>query len=123
MPKDPVGRAKTRFFVNAADTRFTFRAQSDEELDKSLEYMQSLLPSDAKYAIGDEFTIADAAFAPALAFFDIILRLKSFTPEGKKRQEIANKYEKLWKYLDRVKERECFQKAYAEVSLLFGVDL
>ncbi|KAH9016118.1 glutathione S-transferase [Lactarius pseudohatsudake] len=68
LPKDPVERARVRFFIDAVSTRvspataaFFFRGESPDAFI-------------ATFAAGDHFTIADAAIAPFLARWELQLR-------------------------------------------------
>ncbi|KAH7925067.1 glutathione S-transferase C-terminal-like protein [Leucogyrophana mollusca] len=74
LPKDPVLRAKARFFIEVVSSKFSpsyvgfvLRGESYDNVLKGVEAIQELLPESGKYAIGDEFTIADAAFTPFFA--------------------------------------------------------
>ncbi|KAG6843460.1 hypothetical protein H0H93_000918, partial [Arthromyces matolae] len=79
LPTDPVLRAKVRFFIhtvtNTIESTFlavVLRGEPVEKVLESIEKIQSLLPNEG-YAIGSQFTIADAAVAPFLARLEVIL--------------------------------------------------
>ncbi|EIW78785.1 thioredoxin-like protein, partial [Coniophora puteana RWD-64-598 SS2] len=70
MPSDPVQRAKVRFFHNTVDTvlipaLFTWLINSApaSTIVEALKKVQELLPDNGAFAIGDQFTIADASIA------------------------------------------------------------
>ncbi|EIW74072.1 glutathione S-transferase C-terminal-like protein [Coniophora puteana RWD-64-598 SS2] len=82
LPKDPVKRAAARLFVKLLDTKLVppqFAWMQDgappDEIFEVLQTLQTLLPEDGqgKYAVGDEFTIADAALAPMWARIRLIV--------------------------------------------------
>jgi glutathione S-transferase len=74
LPKDPLTRARARFFVETVSSKlipkyyaFAMRGESYEPLLQAFEEVQGLLPKDAQYAVGNEFTVADIAFTPFIA--------------------------------------------------------
>jgi len=73
MPADPIQRSKVRFFIEAVSARFftayspwvrNTDSQAEENLLKAIEFIQDLLPESAKFAVGDNYTIADACITP-----------------------------------------------------------
>lgn len=87
----------------------------------AIEAIQDLLPSQG-YAVGPEWTIADAAITPFLA-----RALTTFKHdiggydegEGKKLWELLqkdNKYARFRKYYDDVTSRQSFKETFFEVS-------
>ncbi|EIW81747.1 hypothetical protein CONPUDRAFT_89406 [Coniophora puteana RWD-64-598 SS2] len=79
MPTNPVAHAKVRLFIDSIDSYFdkTFvgfvaKGESYTTVLDGLREVQKLLPdpSAGKWAIGEQFTIADAAFAPFIARID-----------------------------------------------------
>ncbi|KAI0062708.1 glutathione S-transferase [Artomyces pyxidatus] len=80
LPATPVERAKTRFFIDAVSTKvlpayfaFVLRGEAPDKLFAALEDAQALLPPTG-FAVGENFTIADAAVAPFLGRADIMLK-------------------------------------------------
>jgi glutathione S-transferase len=80
LPKDPVLRAKVRFFVDATTKHvenplydFVRGQGSYEDVLKGFEFFQGLLEEAEDFAVGDCYTIADACISPHLA------RLKTVT--------------------------------------------
>jgi glutathione S-transferase len=83
LPKDPVLRARVRFFIDAVSTKFVpafygtiVHAESSDGFFKAVKAIQDLLPAEGKgeYAIRDEFTLADAAIAPFIGRVDLTLK-------------------------------------------------
>ncbi|KAG1717456.1 hypothetical protein EDB19DRAFT_1922904 [Suillus lakei] len=79
LPKDPVLRAKVRFFVNAVTKHIeepcTAFVQGREPYDnalKGIEFIQRLLEEGRDFAVGDHYTIADACISPLLARLKIV---------------------------------------------------
>ncbi|KLO05880.1 glutathione S-transferase [Schizopora paradoxa] len=126
LPKDPVQRAKARFFIDAISKipsswhAFMSRGESPDALIGSLESIQNLLSEGKEFAVGDEFTTADAAIAPFLARIATTLGndIGVFAEgEGKKVYEAiwkSPKFVKLQKYYENVTARESFQKTWNE---------
>ncbi|KAJ7794539.1 hypothetical protein B0H14DRAFT_3888693 [Mycena olivaceomarginata] len=108
LPKDPVQRAKVRFFIDAPFEPFW----------DALEQLQALLPADKKYAVGDEFTAADIAIAPFLARMEVWLRndIGAYKEgEGKKAAEYfftGDRFARLVKYFEDIKARDSFKATF-----------
>jgi len=73
IPKDPVLRAKARFFIEVvsskyapAQNKFIMRGEGYEGLLAAVEAIQDILPTSGSYAIGEQYTIADIAITPFL---------------------------------------------------------
>ncbi|KDQ53770.1 hypothetical protein JAAARDRAFT_197211 [Jaapia argillacea MUCL 33604] len=131
LPKSPVQRAKARFFIDAVSTKFLpkflgfvvrGKAEGGEALYKAIEELQALI--EGKYALGDEWSIADAALTPFLARLELSLR-KGFggfkEGEGTKllgRLKEGTKFEVFWKYFENVTQRESFKKTFDEDYLV-----
>lgn len=127
LSNNPVQRAKARAFASAGHTLIYtgWREMVDgnsEELYNSLTQIQTLLPDGTKYAIGEEFSLADVAIAPWLARLELVLENDIFGKVGKgaglKMFEVYNstKYDKLRAYSKRVQERPSVKKTYLRVS-------
>jgi len=132
LPKDPVLRAKARFFIDAVGTKlnpkfFAFVHRGDaggaEGLLQGIDDIQKLLP-DEGYAVGKDYTIADAAVTPFLARMEISLKydLGSFdVGEGVKVYETLQadpKFARFRKYFNDSKARPSFQKTFDESYLV-----
>ncbi|KLO10067.1 glutathione S-transferase [Schizopora paradoxa] len=127
LPKDPVQRAQVRFFIDAVSNKvpanwfaFMARGESPDALISGLETIQSLLPEGKKFAVGDEFTIADAAIAPFLTRIATTLGNDIGVYEegqGKKVYETiwkSPKFAKLQKYYENLTERSSVRETYNE---------
>ncbi|KAJ7306213.1 glutathione S-transferase [Mycena albidolilacea] len=125
LPKDPVERAKVRFFIDAVSNKFlptymgpVARGQPFEPFWDALEQLQALLPADKKYAVGDEFTAADIAIAPFLARMEVWLRndIGAYKEgEGKKAAEYfftGDRFARLVKYFEDIKARDSFKATF-----------
>ena len=136
LSKDPVERAKARFFIDAVSNKVPgnwfahmARGESSDALIAGLEFIQDLLPDGKKYALGDDFTIADAAIAPFLARIETTMKndigvFKS--GEGKKTWEqifTSPKFEKFQKYFENIKSRDSFKSTWDEVRLFLLSDV
>ncbi|KAG1717458.1 thioredoxin-like protein [Suillus lakei] len=130
LPKDPVLRAKVRFFVNAATKHLEepcyafvqWREPYDNAL-KGIEFIQGLLEEDGDFAVGDHYTIADASISPLLARLKIVIEtdIGKF-PVGmgyKLGEELKGpKYAKFMKYVQRILERPSLKKTHDEESAI-----
>ncbi|KAG1863096.1 hypothetical protein F4604DRAFT_1785289 [Suillus subluteus] len=117
LPKDPVSRAKVRFFVDASTKHveaplhdFLRGDGSYENVLKGIEFVQGLLEESGDFAVGDHYTIADACISPLLTRLKIITEndLGRF-PVGlgfKLGEELKGpKFTKFTKYVDQILER------------------
>ncbi|KAF9027234.1 glutathione S-transferase [Hymenopellis radicata] len=134
LPSSPVERAQARFFIDTFANKFSpaymgfiTRAESKEPLFAAFEALQNLLVQNGgkKFAVNDDFTIADAAVLPFFARFETVLSndLGAYD-EGEGKQLLNtlatdSKYKVFWDYFQRLKARESFKKTYWPVSFLF----
>jgi len=123
LPKDPVLRAKARFFVETVTPKFTgayqaalSRGEDPEGLLPVIEIIQNLLPAQG-YAVG-EWSIADAAVTPFFARAETTFKndIGKFE-EGKgsatwKKIETDDKYARFKKYYTDLKNRESFKETF-----------
>ncbi|KAG2095915.1 thioredoxin-like protein [Suillus discolor] len=79
LPKDPVLRAKVRFFVDVTTKQveaplydFIRGQESYDNVLKGIEFIQGLLEEGRDFAVGDHYSIADACISPGLARLKII---------------------------------------------------
>ncbi|KAF7292038.1 Glutathione S-transferase [Mycena indigotica] len=125
LPRDPVQRAKVRFFIEEVSNRFLpaymgplARGQPWEPLWNALDVIQRLLPDDKTYAVGDDFTAADIAIAPFLARLEVMLRhdIGAYPAgEGTKAAEYffdGGRFTKLLRYYDAIKARESLKNTF-----------
>ena len=134
LPKDPVDRARVRFFIDVFSTnvhkfahKFFVSGADAEEVPRAfiaaVAELQELLPQDAQFAVGDHFTIADAAFVPFFAFWEVSFRhdLGKF-PVGtgpRLYHELfeSERFARLQKYYANVSSRESFKNSFDAVRL------
>ncbi|KAF5344350.1 hypothetical protein D9758_013280 [Tetrapyrgos nigripes] len=136
LPTSPVLRAKARLFIDAISNKFVpsfykFQALGDSSpqniasMFEAVEITQRLLADPEKekegggeYALGKEFSNADAAIAPFLVRWEIGLSedIGAYEEgEGKKVWDLLSKeakYERFRRYLRVLKERESVKKTY-----------
>ncbi|KAN0130521.1 Glutathione S-transferase, C-terminal-like protein [Lactarius tabidus] len=128
LPKDPVDRARVRFIIDAVSTKliplagavFVWGGAPDapDTFVAGLAEFQELLSPTTHFAVGDHFTIADAAIAPFLGFWDVFLPndLGKF-PEGtgpRLYQELfqSARFARLQKYFANISSRESFKNSF-----------
>jgi len=85
--------------------------------------IQDILPDGAKYAIGDQYTIADIAITPFWARLSVLLQkgIGSYKDEERKSflKALENpKYAKFNAYVQRLLERQSFKSTFHEVRPL-----
>ncbi|KAH8978318.1 hypothetical protein EDB86DRAFT_3090812 [Lactarius hatsudake] len=124
LPKDPVERARVRFFIDATVTKLTaptsafFHGGSPDGFIAALGEIQELLPPAANFAVGDHFTIADAAIAPFLARWELRLRndLGKFEEGTGLRvyEELfqSERFARLQKYYASISSRDSFKNSF-----------
>lgn len=116
--------------MDAVSTKFgpafsgaVLRGEPVENVLKAVEDIQDLLPQEGrgKYAIGDEFTLADISVAPFFARVDVILK-NDFglhaKGEAKKVYDVLQsdpKYARFRQYFADLKARESYQNTFDEV--------
>ncbi|OAX42460.1 glutathione S-transferase C-terminal-like protein [Rhizopogon vinicolor AM-OR11-026] len=128
LPADPVLRAKARFFIEIVSSKFTsnwmkFASGNPEVTHTTLlngvDAIQDILPDGAKYAIGDQYSIADIAFTPFWARFMLVLQkgIGSYKDEERKNflKAIEDpKFTKFNGYVQRLLERQSFKSTFHE---------
>ena len=132
LPSSPVERAKVRLFIDAVDTRFQgplfgflTKGDTSEALTTALEQVQSFLPAGSEFAVGNHFTIADAALLPLLTSLNVILNSQHGGFKISERDHVLKEYqserfEKIRSYFEKNKAKRNFQQAVAkEVSHLW----
>ena len=130
-PADPIQRARARaFIVTSNEIMYTaWRAcviyRTSKDLDpifKALDYIQSRLPDNALYAIGDHFSAADISVAPWFPRFEMLFEKDFFGHyeiELVRRAEAlyrSAKYDKIRKYGDGLRARPSVANTFPEVS-------
>ncbi|TFY68666.1 hypothetical protein EVG20_g3469 [Dentipellis fragilis] len=128
-PKEPVDRARARLFIDRTSTVFTslyafmLRGGAVEALVDSLRNLQTLLPPGGGWALGSDFTFADAAVAPFIGRIEVYLRNdlgKYPVGQGPKlyRQLFEDaEFARLQQYWKDISARPSFKATYDEVSV------
>jgi hypothetical protein len=105
------------------------QGKDDGKLDGFMtvvEEMQRMISNEGEYVMGKEFTIADICVAPALGRIWVALENdlgKYGVGEGRKVYEKLKgeeKYERIRRYVDKIRERESFKSTFDEVSTRLG---
>lgn len=125
LPKDPVQRAKARFFIETVSPKISgthyeiLRGNKDPTaILEVVDIIQNLLPSEG-YAVG-EWSIADAAVTPFFARAEVALKNdigKYVEGKGKSTWEILQKdekYARFRRYFGDLKSRASFQETFYE---------
>ncbi|EIW74797.1 thioredoxin-like protein [Coniophora puteana RWD-64-598 SS2] len=124
LPKDPVERAKVRLFVDAVNTHFasTFvgfivKGDSYQTVIDGARAVQKLLPDHGKWAIGNQFTIADIALAPFISRIELASKRgvgKYAAGENKLVLDALNspEFAKLKAYSANLQERPSFKATF-----------
>ncbi|KAH9054963.1 hypothetical protein EDB87DRAFT_1580108 [Lactarius vividus] len=133
LPKDSVERARIRFFIDAVSTKvsppffaFYLRGESPDTFIAAVAEIQELLPPAAQFAVGDHFTIADAALAPFLGRWELLLRndLGKFEegtgPRVHKELFQTERFARLQKYYASISSRESFKSSFDPVLVVCG---
>ncbi|TFY53118.1 hypothetical protein EVG20_g10258 [Dentipellis fragilis] len=130
-PKDPVALARARFFIDQVSTKvlppffaFSMRGEAPDALLKALKELQALLPPGGGFAVGPEFSIADAAFAPFLGRLELNLRHDlGLYPVGEglkvhKQVFEGAEFARLQQYFKDIVARPSFKTTFDEAYLL-----
>ncbi|KAG2364199.1 hypothetical protein BDR07DRAFT_1375252 [Suillus spraguei] len=130
LPKDPVLRAKVRFFIDATikhiEGTYLAFVQGNESFDnvlKAIEFIQELLEEGSDFAVGEHYTIADACISPHLARLKIVTEtgIGNF-PAGmgyKLGEELEGlKFAKFRKYAQRMLGRPGFKQIHDEEAVI-----
>ncbi|KAH9477358.1 Glutathione S-transferase U5 [Psilocybe cubensis] len=123
LPKDPILRAKARFFVETVTPKFSgayyaalTRGEDPDQILGAIEVIQNLLPPEG-FAVG-EWSIADAAVLPFFARAEVTIGndIGKFE-EGKGKATWAKiendeKYARFKKYFNDLKSRDSFKETF-----------
>ena len=129
LPNDPVLRAKARFFIDSFSNKFSphymswVRGGPVEEYYTAVDAVQALLPLNEKWAVGDQFTIADVAAASFFARARVVLKngLRSLAAngedwEGSYKAFLSDpKYARYNKYVEDLLSRDTVKATFDEV--------
>jgi glutathione S-transferase len=117
LPTDPVQRAQARFFVDQVNNKFSNKYAAHvvqgapaADLIAGAEAIQALLPADKKFALGDDFTVADIAIAPFLLRAEIVFGFKD--PENVLSTFQSEKLARFWKYYQDLKAHPHVQSTF-----------
>jgi glutathione S-transferase len=128
LPADPVLRAKARFFIELVSTKFSpnymkFASGNPEVTHATLlagvDAIQGILPDGAKYAVSDQYTIADIALAPFWARFNVLVQKGIGAYKDEERKSFLKaledpKYAKFNGYVQRLLARQSFKSTFHE---------
>jgi len=131
LPKDPVERARVRFFNDAFSTKalpltlslFHGSAEPDAFIAAVAE-IQELLPATGKFIVGDRFTIADAMIAPAIGRWSLYFQndIGKYAEGTGLRlyQELfqSERFARLQKYYANISSRESFKNSFDTEHIL-----
>ena len=133
LPKDPVQRAHVRFFIDAVSNKLTppwaaffLRGEAPDKFIEATAEIQDLI-SPSGFAVGDHFTIADAAIAPFLGRWELLFRNdigKFAEGEGKRVHEIlfqSERFARLQKYFANISGRQSFKNSFDSVRASHGL--
>jgi len=131
LPKDPIERARVRFFIDAFSTKvfprhiaLFFRGQAPDAFVAAVAEIQELLSGSGPFAVGDHFTIADAAIAPFIGRWALNLQNDvGKYAEGtglRVYQELfqSERFARLQKYYANISSRESFENSFDSEYLL-----
>ena len=133
LPKGPVQRARVRFFIDAITNKlsasyaaFSSGAGLPDKFIEALAEVQDLL-SPSGFAVGDHFTIADAAIAPFLGRWELLFRNdvgKFAEGAGKRVHEVlfqSERFARLQKYFADISSRQSFKNSFDSVRASHGL--
>jgi len=123
LPKDPILRAKARFFIETVTPLFAgawrgflARGEDPAAIFKAVDVIQNLLPAEG-YAVGP-WSIADAAVTPFFARAEVSLKNDiGVYEEGKGKAtwetlETDPKYARFRQYFNDIKSRDSFKETF-----------
>ena len=129
LPKDPVQRARVRFYIDAITNKlsapyaaFSSGAESPDKFIEALAEVQELISPDG-FAVGDRFTIADAAIAPFLGRWELLFRndVGRFAEgTGTRVHEVlfqSERFGRLQKYFAKISSRQSFKNTLDSVRV------
>ena len=129
LPKDPVQRARVRLFIDTVANKlhepfvaFFYRGEAPDNFVAAVAEIQELF-SPSGFAVGNHFTIADAALAPFLGRWELNLRNdagKYAKGTGPRIHELlfrSERFARLQKYFDNITSRQSFKNTFDSVRL------
>ncbi|KIY65402.1 hypothetical protein CYLTODRAFT_432235 [Cylindrobasidium torrendii FP15055 ss-10] len=136
IPKDPIVLAKARLFIESFSSTFVpayaalFSGQEGAEKLKAA--MKTVIQArqqegNRKYAVSDEFTIADAAVVPFIARAELLFS-KDLTKAGGSRgsefiaeAKVDASLKPFWDYYALLKERESFKSTWSPDAVVVAI--
>lgn len=128
LPKDPVQRARVRFFIDSLSKlaapfiAFSHGGESPDKFIEALAEVQELLSPDG-FAVGERFTIADAAIAPFLGNWELRFRneVGRFAEGvGMRLHDVffqSERFARLQKYYANISSRQSFKNTLDSVRV------
>ena len=133
LPKDPVERARVRFFIDAFSTKvfprhlgLFVRGEDPDAFVAAVAEIQELLPPTAKFAVGDHYTIADAAIAPSIGRWALYLEndvgkyAEGAGPVAYQQLFQSERFARFQKYYANLSSRESFKNSFDSVGCVGG---
>jgi len=130
LPKDPIQRARVRLFIHAVATKlheafvaFFYRGEAPDNFVAAVTEIQELL-SPSGFAVGNHFTIADAALAPFVGRWELNLRNdvgKYAEGTGPRIHELlfrSERFARLQKFYDNITSRQSYKTSFDSEYLL-----
>ena len=129
LPKDPVERARVRSFIEVTTkvsqpfVAFLYRGEAPDNFIAAVAEIQELL-SPSGFAVGDRFTIADAALAPFLGRWELFFRndvgkyVEGTGPRVYQELFQSERFARLQKYFANISSRQSFKNSFDSVRLL-----
>ncbi len=129
LPKDPVERARVRSFIDTVTNKvsqpfvaFLYRGEAPDNFIAAVAEIQELL-SPSGFAVGDRFTIADAALAPFLGRWELFFRndigkyAEGTGPRVYQELFQSERFARLQKYFANISSRQSFKNSFDSVRL------
>jgi len=130
LPKDPIQRAHVRLFIHAVANKlheafvaFFYRGEAPDSFVAAITEIQELL-SPSGFAVGNHFTIADAALAPFVGRWELNLRNdvgKYAEGTGPRIHELllrSERFARLQKFYDNITSRQSYKTSFDSESVL-----
>ncbi|KAH9958228.1 glutathione S-transferase [Russula dissimulans] len=130
LPKNPVQRARVRLFIDVVANKlhqpfvaFFYRGEAPDNFVAAVTEIQELL-SPSGFAVGDHFTIADAALAPFIGRLELNLRNdvgKYAEGTGPRIHELlfrGERFARLQRYYDNITSRQSYKNSFDSEYLL-----
>ncbi|KAI9451487.1 thioredoxin-like protein [Russula earlei] len=130
LPKDPVQRARVRLFIDTVTNKlfepfvaFFYRGEAPDKFVEAVAETQKLL-SPSGFAVGDRFTIADAALAPFVGRWELHLRhdvgkyAEGTGPRVHQELFQSERFARLQKFFANISSRQSYKTSFDSEYLL-----